>query len=90
MPTWLKKQNQKLLKLGSRFSLRFFKKREAKAATKYKKTLDKPTLAAKDLKKFFTNLPVLDAADSITFEKEIYQLRAQNQLKNPYFQSIKL
>lgn len=48
--------------------------------TPHKKTINKPTLAAKDLKNFLANLPALNAADSVAFEKDIHQLRAQNQL----------
>lgn len=50
------------------------------AITPQKNLINKPTLAAKDLKRFFTNLPALDAVDSIAFEEDIHQLRAQNQL----------
>jgi len=48
--------------------------------TPHKKLITQPTLAAKDLKRFFTNLPTLDIMDSIAFEKDIHQIRAQNQL----------
>jgi hypothetical protein len=50
----------------------------------YKNSLDKPTLAAKNFKKFLANLPTLDITDSIEFERDIHQIRTQNQLKQPY------
>lgn len=48
--------------------------------TAHNKITNKPTLAVKDLKKFFANLPTLGAIDSVAFEKDIQQLKAQNQL----------